>query len=81
MFVQTRSVPDSGSRYLLQALEKVLTMATGSSTSDVEDILKNEFYFPSFRELGTDNDIDFRYWKEDCTGTYLGSSLHMVLSW
>ena len=46
-------------------------MATGSSTSDVEDILKNEFYFPSFRELGIDNDIDFRYWKEDRTGTWV----------
>lgn len=46
-------------------------MATGSSTSDVEDILKKEFYFPSFRELGTDNDIDFRYWKEDHTGTWV----------
>ena len=47
-------------------------MAAGSSTSaDVEDILKNEFYFPSFRDLGTDNDLDFRYWKEDRTGTWV----------
>ncbi len=37
----------------------------GDNTSDVKDTLKNELYFPSFRELGDENDLDERYWKED----------------
>ncbi len=40
-------------------------MARGTSSSDVKDILKNKLYFPSFRNLGDENDLDDRYWKED----------------
>ena len=41
-------------------------MASGSSASpDVKDILKSELHFPSFGNLGHENDLDYRYWKED----------------
>ncbi len=40
-------------------------MARGSSTCDVKDILKDKFYFPSFRELMDENELDERYFEED----------------
>ena len=35
-----------------------------------EDILQNRHYFPAFRDLGEDNDLDLRYWQESSFGCY-----------
>lgn len=40
-------------------------MASRSAPSTRRDILKNELYFPSFRNLSQENDLDERYWRED----------------
>ena len=56
-------------------------MASGRSTTQANDILKNQLHFPSFNDLGHENDLDERYWEEDpwrgvwvkaCTWCFLG---------
>lgn len=46
-------------------------MASKSNPSDQKDILKNELYFPSFRNLCDENELDSQYWKEDHRGVWV----------
>lgn len=57
-----------------------IAMARGSNNC-MKDILKSRHYFPSFQDLGDENDLDDQYWKENyytgvwvqaCTWCFLG---------
>ena len=41
-----------------------------SSITTREDIFANEYYFPSFQDLGIDNDLHLQYWYKSSSGVY-----------
>ena len=41
-----------------------------SSSKQREDLFQNDHYFPAFQDLGVDNSLDYRYWKQSSFGSY-----------
>ena len=46
------------------------TSDLSTSSKYKEDIFQNERFFPAFQDLGVDNDLDLRYWKQSSFGSY-----------